>query len=101
MTLEYIQSLDYLITLAMAKSRPHRPTMNCVSIAYICLLFCSYTSSVVKINDALLRKIEIQLCFFCCGDLDHLSTGANSSYSIRMPRDVFNVIDGALTAHTF
>ena len=29
-------------------------------------------SSVAKINDALLRKIEIQFCFICCGDLDHL-----------------------------
>ena len=62
--------------------------MNCVSIAYICLLF--YTSSVIKINDALLRQIEIQLCFFFCfGDLDHLSAGANGSYSVRISRDVF------------
>ena len=54
------------------------------------LLFLNYTSSDVKINDALLRKIEIQFFFFfCCGDLDNLSTGANSSYSIRIPRDVF------------
>ena len=38
------------------------------------LLFLNYTSSVVKINDALLRKTEIQFCFrFCCEDLrvDH------------------------------
>ena len=51
----------------MAKSWPHGPTMNCVSIAYInlfSLLFLNYTSSVVKINDALLRKIEIQFFFF-------------------------------------
>ena len=53
------------------------------------LLFLNYTSSVVKINDALLQKIEIQFFFFfCCGDLDNLSTGANSPYSIRIPRDV-------------
>ena len=75
-------SIAWLLTLAMAKSWPHGPTMNCVSIAYI---FLNYTSSVVKINDALLQKIEIQFCFFfCCGDIDHLSTGANISYSIRI-----------------
>ena len=27
--------------------------------------------------------------FFSCGDLDHLSPGANSSYSVRIPRGVF------------
>ena len=53
------------------------------------LLFLNYTSSVAKINDALLRKTEIQFFFFWCGDLDNLSTGANTSYSIRIPRDVF------------
>ena len=55
--------------------------MNCVSITYFILftlLFPNYTSSVVKINDALLRKSEIQVCFFfpfCCG--------AKSWYCVR------------------
>ena len=64
----------------------------CIDRLYLfTLLFLNYTSSVVKINDALLWKIEIQfrIFFFCCGDLDHLSTGANSSHSIRIPQDVF------------
>ena len=69
----------------MAKSRPAQADDElCIDRLHLfTLLFLNYTSSVVKINDALLRKIEIQFCvFFCCGDLDHLSTGANSSYSI-------------------
>ena len=77
-------SISWLLTLAMAKSRPDNEL--CIDRLHLfTLLFLNYTSSVVKINDALLGKIEIQLCFFfCCGDLDHLSTGANSSYSIRI-----------------
>ena len=64
----------------------------CIDRLYLfTLLFLNYTSSVVKINDALLRKIEKSsiVFFLCCGDLDRLSTGANRSYSIRIPRDVF------------
>ena len=51
----------------MMKSLPHGLTMKCALIAYnylFTLLFLNFTSSVVKINDALLRKIEIQFFFF-------------------------------------
>ena len=74
------------------KSLPQGPTMKCASITYnylFTLLFLNFTSSVVKINVALLRKIEIQFRFLFAVEIYHLSTGANSSYSIRIPRDVF------------
>ena len=86
----------------MAKSRADDAL--CIDCLHLfTLLFLNYTSSVLKINDALLRKIEIQFRFFCfffwCGGLDHLSTRANSSYSVQI-LETFS-IDGALTAHTF
>ena len=64
----------------------------CIDRLYLCtFLFLTYTSSVVKINDALLRKIKIQFCLFffffffvCCAGLDHLSTGANNRYTVRI-----------------
>ena len=63
----------------MAKSRADDEL--CIDRLHLfTLLFQNYTSSFVKINDALLRKIEIQFCFFffffCCGSLDHLSNRA-------------------------
>ena len=48
----------------MAKSRADDEL--CIDRLHLfTLLFLNYTSSVVKINDALLREIEIQLLFFC------------------------------------
>ena len=75
MKLECTQSLDYYHW----PWQRHRPAMNCVSI---CL-------SLFKINHALLRNLRFSFFFFCCEDLDHLSTGANSSYSIQIPQDIF------------
>ena len=47
----------------MAKSRADDAL--CIDCLHLfTLLFLNYTSSVVKINDALLRKIEIQFRFF-------------------------------------
>ena len=87
----------------MAKSRADDAL--CIDRLHLfTLLFLNYTSSVVKINDALLRKIEIQFClffFFWCGGLDRLSTRANSSYSVQILETFSDVIDGASTAHTF
>ena len=53
------------------------------------VLFLNYTSSVVKINMLFYGKLRFVSFFFWCGDLDNLSIRANSSYSIRIPRDVF------------
>ena len=67
----------------------------CIDRLYLfTILFLNYTSSVVKINDALQRKIEIQFCFFflffffCCGDLDHLSTGATVATVVFVKKSI-------------
>ena len=50
----------------------------------------------------LYEKLRYSSLFFCYGDPDHLSTGANSSTAYGFLVKTFSdVIDGALKAHTF
>ena len=88
------------------RSLPHGPTMKHASIAYnylFTLLFLNFTSSVVKINDALLRKIEIQLLLFFFllwrSIIYQLEPTVRTAYGFL--ETFSDVIDGALTAHTF
>ena len=65
----------------------------CIDRLYLFnLLFLNYTSSVAKIrNDLFVTENwdSDQFFFNCCGDLDHLSTGANSSHSVWIPLGIF------------
>ena len=74
----------------MAKSQADNEL--CIAYILFTLLFLNYTLCCKNKWCSFTENWDSVLFFFffCCGDLDHLSTGANSS-----------VINGALTAHTF